>query len=138
MQYRCLRDIRTIYCLPDIKNCRKALSNPEPTLDTNPHEEVKINSENILEIKNLKHLLQDCALDPEEGRMRGAAHHMVRNMTAGMALITCREPLVISINNNLKKAFLGTLMVMRNLSLNFAKNVFECRIINIIYKVNEN
>ncbi|XP_064641680.1 CCR4-NOT transcription complex subunit 1-like isoform X3 [Lineus longissimus] len=54
---------------------------------------------------------KDFALDPEEGRMRMAAHHMVRNMTAGMALITCREPLLISITTNLKTAFLQTFRV---------------------------
>ena len=48
---------------------------------------------------------QDFALDPEEGRIRAAAHHMARNMTAGMALITCREPLIMNISNNLKNAF---------------------------------
>ena len=56
-------------------------------------------------------LWQDFALDPEESRMRAAAHHMVRFMTAGMALITCREPLHISINTNLKTAFLSALRV---------------------------
>lgn len=54
---------------------------------------------------------QDFALDPEEMRMRSAAHYMVRNITAGLALITCREPLFISINNNLKNAFMATLRV---------------------------
>lgn len=43
--------------------------------------------------------------------MRAAAHHMVRFMTAGMALITCREPLLISINNNLRSNFLAALRV---------------------------
>lgn len=52
---------------------------------------------------------KDFALDPEESRMRAAAHHMVRFMTAGMALITCREPLLISINSNLRSNFLAAL-----------------------------
>ena len=43
--------------------------------------------------------------------MRGAAHHMVRFMTAGMALITSREPLLLSINTNLKTQFLQALGV---------------------------
>jgi len=34
---------------------------------------------------------KDFALDPEEVRMRTAARHMVRNLTAGMAMITCRD-----------------------------------------------
>ena len=57
--------------------------------------------------------VQDFALDPEESRMRAAAHHMVRFMTAGMALITCREPLLISINNNLRSNFLAALRVRK-------------------------
>lgn len=34
---------------------------------------------------------KDFSLDPEEARMRTAARHMVRNLTAGMAMITCRD-----------------------------------------------
>ena len=43
--------------------------------------------------------------------MRHAAHHMVRFMTSGMALITCREPLLVNIANNIKTAFINTLRV---------------------------
>ncbi|CAN9499475.1 unnamed protein product [Ophioblennius macclurei] len=48
---------------------------------------------------------KDFALDSEESRMRVAAHHMMRNLTAGMAMITCREPLLVSISTNLKNSF---------------------------------
>uniref|UniRef100_A0A8C5QAP2 CCR4-NOT transcription complex subunit 1 n=1 Tax=Leptobrachium leishanense TaxID=445787 RepID=A0A8C5QAP2_9ANUR len=48
---------------------------------------------------------KDFALDSEESRMRVAAHHMMRNLTAGMAMITCREPLLMSISTNLKNSF---------------------------------
>ncbi|PIO34363.1 hypothetical protein AB205_0070670 [Aquarana catesbeiana] len=48
---------------------------------------------------------KDFALDSEESRMRVAAHHMMRNLTAGMAMITCREPLLMSIATNLKTSF---------------------------------
>ncbi|XP_044290271.1 CCR4-NOT transcription complex subunit 1 isoform X4 [Varanus komodoensis] len=48
---------------------------------------------------------KDFALDSEESRMRVAAHHMMRNLTAGMAMITCREPLLVSIATNLKNSF---------------------------------
>ena len=44
---------------------------------------------------------QDFALDHDETRMREAAHHMVRNLTAGMAMITCRDHLHHSIKQNL-------------------------------------
>ena len=40
-----------------------------------------------------------------------AAVHMVRNLTAGMAMITCREPLLLSIGSNLKNAFTAVLGV---------------------------
>lgn len=53
---------------------------------------------------------KDFALDPEESRMRIAAHHMVRNLTAGMAMITCRDQLLLSIGSNLKSAFSAQLM----------------------------
>ena len=33
---------------------------------------------------------KDFSLDHDENRMRGAAHKMVRNLTSGMAMITCR------------------------------------------------
>lgn len=54
---------------------------------------------------------KDFALDPEESRMRMAAHHMMRNLTAGMAMITCREPLLVSIAANLKSGFTAALRV---------------------------
>ena len=46
---------------------------------------------------------KDFSCDPEEQRLRIAAHNMMRFMTAGMALITCREPLVLSIQSNFKQ-----------------------------------
>uniref|UniRef100_A0A673MXJ8 CCR4-NOT transcription complex subunit 1 n=1 Tax=Sinocyclocheilus rhinocerous TaxID=307959 RepID=A0A673MXJ8_9TELE len=52
---------------------------------------------------------KDFALDSEESHMRVAAHHMMRNLTAGMAMITCREPLLISIATNLKNSFAAAL-----------------------------
>lgn len=48
---------------------------------------------------------KDFALDPEESRLRVAAHHVVRSLTAGMAMITCRDPMLMTISNNLKAAF---------------------------------
>ncbi|XP_060561916.1 CCR4-NOT transcription complex subunit 1-like [Ruditapes philippinarum] len=52
---------------------------------------------------------KDFALDPDENRMRAAAHRMVRSMTSGLALYTCREPLYIAISTNLKNAFMTTI-----------------------------
>lgn len=53
---------------------------------------------------------KDFALDPDEVRMRTSAHHMVRNLAAGMAMITCRDQLLSSINTNLKTAFLNAMV----------------------------
>ncbi|KAL3275904.1 hypothetical protein HHI36_020639 [Cryptolaemus montrouzieri] len=52
---------------------------------------------------------KDFALDHDENRMRMAAHCMVRNLTAGMVMITCRDQLLTSINTNCKQALLNTL-----------------------------
>lgn len=41
--------------------------------------------------------------------MRAAAHHMIRNMTSALALITSREPLYHSIASNLRTAFMSAL-----------------------------
>lgn len=45
---------------------------------------------------------KDFSLDHDESRMRQAAHSMVRNLTAGMAMITCRDHLLLSIKSHLK------------------------------------
>ena len=54
---------------------------------------------------------KDFSLDPDEGHVRVAAHSMVRHLTAGMAMITCREPLLMAISSNLKAAFNSLLRV---------------------------
>ena len=48
---------------------------------------------------------KDFALDPDESRMCLAAHYLTRNLTAGMAMITCKDPLFVSITQALKTAF---------------------------------
>ncbi|XP_055686768.1 CCR4-NOT transcription complex subunit 1 isoform X2 [Lutzomyia longipalpis] len=48
---------------------------------------------------------KDFALDGDENRMRTAAHYMIRNLSAGMAMITCREQLLLTITTNIKNAF---------------------------------
>jgi CCR4-NOT transcription complex subunit 1 len=45
---------------------------------------------------------KDFSLDHDENRMRGAAHKMVRNLTSGMAMITCRDHVLQKIKNHLK------------------------------------
>jgi len=48
---------------------------------------------------------KDFALDPEDNRMRLGAHHMMRYLTAGMAMITSRDHIFIAISGNLKNTF---------------------------------
>ncbi|KAL1517994.1 hypothetical protein ABEB36_001684 [Hypothenemus hampei] len=57
---------------------------------------------------------KDFALEPEEDRMRLAAHFMVRNLTAGMAMITCRDQLLAAISSHLKQV-LNTNLVTPNM-----------------------
>lgn len=52
---------------------------------------------------------KDFALDPDENRMRIAAHCMVRNLAAGMAMITCRDQLLSAINTRLKQALIASI-----------------------------
>lgn len=52
---------------------------------------------------------KDFALDPDETRMRSAAYYMVRNLTAGMAMITCRDQLLSSISGNIKTALAASI-----------------------------
>lgn len=53
---------------------------------------------------------KDFALDPDEMRLRTCAHHMMRNLTAGMAMITCREQILSTISTNVKAAFMAALL----------------------------
>lgn len=52
---------------------------------------------------------KDFALDCDENRMRTAAHYMVRNLTAGMAMITCKDQLMQSITTSIKNSFISAI-----------------------------
>jgi CCR4-NOT transcription complex subunit 1 len=45
---------------------------------------------------------KDFATEPDEQKMRRAAHLMVQNMAGSLALVTCKEPLRVSMANNLR------------------------------------
>jgi len=51
-------------------------------------------------------------MDPDESHLRKAAHCMVRNLTSGLTMITCREQVVQLLTSNLKQHFLSVLMVL--------------------------
>lgn len=48
-------------------------------------------------------ILKDFAMEPDEGKMRLASNSMVSNLTSSLALVTCREPLRVSITNHLNQ-----------------------------------
>lgn len=50
-------------------------------------------------------------MDPDESHLRKAAHCMVRNLTSGLAMITCREQVCQILITNLKQHFLSVLLV---------------------------
>ncbi len=47
-------------------------------------------------------MLQDFAVEPDEQRMRKAAHLMVGSLAGSLALVTCRDPLRTSLTNRLR------------------------------------
>mmetsp|Transcript_3255 Transcript_3255/g.6046 ORF Transcript_3255/g.6046 Transcript_3255/m.6046 type:complete len:2350 (+) Transcript_3255:179-7228(+) len=47
-------------------------------------------------------ILKDFAMEPDEKKMRKAAHLMVSNLAGALALVTCKEPLRVSIGNHLR------------------------------------
>lgn len=58
-------------------------------------------------ITTAEHIIKkDFALDPDESRMRVATHHMVRNLTAAMAMITCRDYLATNIAKSIKQGLM--------------------------------
>ncbi|RKP10666.1 CCR4-Not complex component, Not1-domain-containing protein [Thamnocephalis sphaerospora] len=54
-------------------------------------------------------IIKDFALEPNEEKMRKAAHSMVRSLAGNLALVTCKEPLRVNITNHVR-----TLMVQGN------------------------
>jgi hypothetical protein len=46
-------------------------------------------------------IMKDFAMEPDENKIRKAAHQMVQNLTGSLALVTCKEPLRVSIVNHL-------------------------------------
>ncbi|XP_030378589.1 CCR4-NOT transcription complex subunit 1 isoform X2 [Scaptodrosophila lebanonensis] len=59
---------------------------------------------------------KDFALDGDENRMRTAAHQMVRNLAAGMAMITGKDEIARTISQNLHKAFMAALAGVPSMS----------------------
>ncbi|KIY96495.1 CCR4-NOT transcription complex subunit 1 [Monoraphidium neglectum] len=50
---------------------------------------------------------KDYAVDPDENRLRSAAHLMVSSLAGSLALVTCKEPLRVSLANQLHALLSG-------------------------------
>ncbi|RKP25851.1 CCR4-Not complex component, Not1-domain-containing protein, partial [Syncephalis pseudoplumigaleata] len=51
-------------------------------------------------------VMKDFALEPNEEKMRRAAHAMVRSLAGNLALVTCKEPLRVNIVNHVRTLLL--------------------------------
>uniref|UniRef100_A0A158R661 CCR4-NOT transcription complex subunit 1 n=1 Tax=Syphacia muris TaxID=451379 RepID=A0A158R661_9BILA len=60
---------------------------------------------------------KDFALDGDEQRLRRASHHMIRAFTAGMASITCYDPLATTLQSLLKHSFSNQLRATSNIQM---------------------
>ncbi|CAK8992992.1 CCR4-NOT transcription complex subunit 1 (CCR4-associated factor 1) [Durusdinium trenchii] len=59
-------------------------------------------SVSIASITSKEMIIKDFAMEPDENKMRKAAHLMVSNLAGALALVTCKEPLRVSIGNHLR------------------------------------
>ena len=51
--------------------------------------------------------IKDFATEPDEAKLRNAAHTMVKSLSGSLAMVTCREPLRLSITTNIKTLVRG-------------------------------
>lgn len=59
-------------------------------------------------ITTTEHIIKkDFALEHDEVRMRAATHHIVRNLSAAMAMITCKDHLAPTIAKGIKQGILS-------------------------------
>ena len=53
-------------------------------------------------------IVKDFAMEPDANKMRTAAHQMVQALTSTLSLVTCKEPLRVSMVANMQKLFQST------------------------------
>ncbi|KAK9362606.1 hypothetical protein V1504DRAFT_487975 [Lipomyces starkeyi] len=58
-------------------------------------------SDTIAQIATKELITKDFALEPDEEKLRKSARHMVDYLASSLALVTCKEPLRLTIGNNL-------------------------------------
>jgi len=82
---------------PDLKRCvplavDKAIQDIIPVVER---------SVQIACVTTRQLIMKDFAMEPDHNVIRGAAHQMVRKLTSSLALVTCKDPLRVSISSNL-------------------------------------
>ena len=79
---------------------------------------------------------KDFAREPDEDRVRSAAQQMVRKLSGSLALVTCKEPLKMSMNNYIRMAQAeiqepafaeGAILMCVNDNLDTACNIVEAQ-----------
>lgn len=68
-------------------------------------------------------MLKDFAYDGDHSKVIRASDLIIQNLAGSLALVTCREPLRMSLNTNLKKIFEEHLM--EDLSIEITKGNFN-------------
>ena len=58
-------------------------------------------------------VIKDFAFDGKPDRILRASDLIVQNLAGSLALVTCREPLKMSLTTNLKKSLMGLSMQLR-------------------------
>lgn len=77
-----------------------------------------------ISIKTTESIIRkDFSLDPDDSTMRQAAHYMVRNLAAGMAMITCKDQLISAIQTNVKRAFSEVMAPQQKDQMEMAANM---------------
>lgn len=77
-----------------------------------------------ISIKTTESIMRkDFSLDPDDSTMRQAAHYMVRNLAAGMAMITCKDQLIQAIQSNVKRAFMDIMPPQQKDQIEMAANM---------------
>ena len=57
----------------------------------------------IASISTLQLIFKDFAEEPDEDKIRAAARNMVKSLAGSLALVTCKEPLRMSITNSIRR-----------------------------------
>src|SRR5205814_4419828 len=57
----------------------------------------------IASISTMQLVVKDFAMEPNEEKLRNAAHKMVQTLAGSLALVTCKEPLRMSMSNNIRQ-----------------------------------